>query len=137
MGIEKARMFLLGSPQFTVFVDHAPLIRVLGDKFLSDIENTRLLNLKEKTLGCDFNIKYIKGLKNHADVFSRYPVNHPDDEDINASKTLNALTINVIAATTESALSITLEMLKDECISDDQYKKHKNYKQNICRKLYT
>ena len=37
----KARMFLLGNPKFTISVDHEPLLRILGDKSLADIENVR------------------------------------------------------------------------------------------------
>ena len=80
--LKKARMYLLGCPSFTIFVDHNPLTKLLANKSLSDIENKRLRSLKEKTLSYNFKIKHIKGLKNHADVFSRYPVNQPDEEDI-------------------------------------------------------
>ena len=27
-------------------------------------------------------MRYIKGIKNHANTLSRYPVNYPDEEDI-------------------------------------------------------
>ena len=58
--LKKARMFLLGCPKFTIFVDHAPLLKILGDKSLADIENTRLLSLKQKTLAYNFDIKFMK-----------------------------------------------------------------------------
>ena len=34
--LKKSKMFLLGGPKFTIFVDHAPLLKILGDKCLSD-----------------------------------------------------------------------------------------------------
>ena len=46
--LKKARIYLLGCPKFSIFVDHAPLVKIFGDKSLADIENTRLLKLKEK-----------------------------------------------------------------------------------------
>ena len=116
-------MYLLGCPSFTIFVDHAPLLKVLGDKSLADIENVRLLKLKMKTLGYNFQIKHIKGLKNHANVFSRYPVNQPGEDDIMEADMINTITINAISNNTESALSVTLQMLKEESINDEQYQK--------------
>ena len=121
--LKKARMYLLGCPSFTIFVDHAPLLKVLGDKSLADIENVRLLKLKMKTLGYNFQIKHIKGLKNHANVFSRYPVNQPGEDDIMEADMINTITINAISNNTESALSVTLQMLKEESINDEQYQK--------------
>ena len=48
--LKKAKYFVLGCETLVVAVDHKPLLGVLGDKCLEDIENTRLANLKEKTL---------------------------------------------------------------------------------------
>ena len=73
--LKKARLFLLGHPRFTIYVDHNPLARIFGNKSLADIENIRLQKQKEKTLAYTFDIKYLEGIKNHADSFSRYPVN--------------------------------------------------------------
>ena len=46
----KARHFVLGCDKLIVVVDHKPLLGVLNDKFLADIENPRLLMLKGKTI---------------------------------------------------------------------------------------
>ena len=71
-------------------------MKILGDKSLCDIDNPRLLlGLKEKALAYSFDIKYMKGLKNHANVFSRYPVEKPDDEDTQLSAQLNNLALQV------------------------------------------
>ena len=109
--LKKAKTFLLGCPKFTIFVDHAPLLRILGNKSMADIENSRLLGLKQKTLPYNFDIKYIKGLKNHADVFSRYPVNHPDEEDIEEARMLNAITISSTLSAVETKLLVTWDAL--------------------------
>ena len=56
--LKKARLFLLGSPKFTIFVDHNPLVKIFGNKSLTDIDNPRLLRQKEKVLSYNFDIRY-------------------------------------------------------------------------------
>lgn len=119
--LKKARMFLLGCPRFTIFVDQKPLLKILGDKSLADIEITRLLNLKQKTLPYNFNIKHIKGLKNHADILSRYPVNTPDEEDVEEALALNAIMTSMTVASVESALLVSWPSLKEHCDRDEDY----------------
>ena len=64
--LKKARLFLLGHPKFTIYVDHNPLVRIFGSKSLADIDNIRLQKQKEKTLPFNFDIKHLEGIKNHA-----------------------------------------------------------------------
>ena len=121
--LEKSRLFLLGSPTFTVIVDHQPLLKILGDKSLSEISNPRLLHFKEKILPYSFNIQYIKGINNHANVFSRYPVEQPTNADIEYSKCINAITANITSSTLNDNLLITMDTIKDVANNDIQYKK--------------
>ena len=73
-GLEQCRLFVLGSPDLTIAVDHKPLVRILNDRALGDIENPRLLRLKEKTLPYDFKIIHVPGNQNSApDAMSRHP----------------------------------------------------------------
>ena len=66
---------MLGCPDLAVLVDHKPLLKIFGDRCLSDITNPRLFNLKEKTLRFGFETKHVPGAKNHvADSLSRHPV---------------------------------------------------------------
>ena len=68
-------MFVLGSPNLTVIVDHKPLVKIMSNKSLEKISNPRLLNLKEKTLTYNFKIKHVPGkLNNCADACSRFPI---------------------------------------------------------------
>ena len=73
--LKKARHFVLGCSDLTVAVDHKPLLKVFSDRLLEDIDNPRLIRLKEKTLQFRFKIVYIPGVKNvAADSISRHPV---------------------------------------------------------------
>ena len=84
--LEKAKYFVLGCNNLIVAVDHKPLLKLFGDRSLEDIPNSRLRNLKEKTLGYRFCMTHVPGAKNKvADGLSRYPadpaelLNLPDD----------------------------------------------------------
>jgi hypothetical protein len=67
-------VFVLGSPNLIVAVDHKPLTRILNDRSLESIENPRVLKIKEKTLAYDFEITHVPGNSNMApDATSRYP----------------------------------------------------------------
>lgn len=108
---------------FTIIVDHQPLLKILGDKSLSEFSNPRLLHFKEKILPYSFKIQYIKGIKNHANVFSRYPVDQPTSADIEDSKCINVITANITSSTIKDTLLITTDIIKDVSKSDIQYQK--------------
>ena len=46
--VRECRLFLAGLPSFDVVTNHRPLIPILNQKSLAEIENPRLLRLKEK-----------------------------------------------------------------------------------------
>jgi len=72
--LDKARFFVLGCADLIVAVDHKPLLKVLGNRSLDEISNTRLRNLKEKTLRYKFRIIHVPGAKHKAaDAMSRHP----------------------------------------------------------------
>ena len=76
--LKKARHFVLGCSDLTVAVDHKPLLKVFGDRSLEDIDNPRLIRLKEKTLHYRFKMVHIPGVRNStADSMSRHPVGEP------------------------------------------------------------
>lgn len=54
--LDKARHFVLGCKDLTIAVDHRPLLKIFGDRSLDNINNTRLRNLKEKTLRYRFKM---------------------------------------------------------------------------------
>ena len=75
--LDKAKYFVQGCQNLIIAVDHKPLLKILGDRCLDDIPNTRLRKLKEKTLCYRFDIVHIPGVKHKAaDGLSRYPSSH-------------------------------------------------------------
>jgi hypothetical protein len=73
--LHKTRHFTLGCRNLILAVDHKPLLKILGDRELADIENPRILNFKEKTLRWTFQVIHVPGvLHKIADAASRSPV---------------------------------------------------------------
>ncbi len=72
--LDKARHFVLGCHNLTIAVDHRPLLKIFSDRSLDHICNTRLRNLKEKTLRYHFTMVHIPGVKHRApDALSQHP----------------------------------------------------------------
>ena len=73
--LQKTRYFVLGCKNLIIATDHRPLLGVLGEKRLENIDNPRLRRLKEKTLAYSFTMVHVPGRK-HAgpDAMSRNPV---------------------------------------------------------------
>ena len=81
--LDKARYFVLGCEGLIVAVDHKSLLKIFGDRSLEDIPNSRLRNLKEKTLRYRFRVTHVPGMKNKAaDAMSRRPTGRPVKTDL-------------------------------------------------------
>ena len=77
--LDNARYFVLGCENLIVATDLKPLLKIMGDRSLEDISNTRLRDLKENTLRYRFRIIHIPGVKHAAaDGVSRYPTGIPE-----------------------------------------------------------
>ena len=48
--LEQTRYFTQGCDDLLVVTDHKPLVKVLGDRILDEISNTRLFRLKLRIL---------------------------------------------------------------------------------------
>jgi hypothetical protein len=71
-GANKCRYFLLGLADFTLALDHKPLIPIFGQKALDMIANPRIMNQKVKLLPFNFTPAHIPGKANVApDTWSR------------------------------------------------------------------
>ena len=60
-GLENTKHYTLGNQKLIVATDHKPLEKVMGDRQLEDINNPRLLKLKERTLMWNFDIIHVPG----------------------------------------------------------------------------
>ena len=73
-----------------VSMDLKPLLGILGDKVLTDMDNPRLLKMKEKMLCYSFKIIHTPGLKNKvADAAIRYQVGNARVGQENSCSTLS------------------------------------------------
>ena len=99
--LHQTRYYILGCKELIIATDHKPLLRILNDRSLTEIENRRLLNLKEKTLAYHFTIIHVPGVKNKGpDAASRFPPAEEHDDDTaddgataaEAAETLNSIT---------------------------------------------
>ena len=59
--LENTKHYTLGNPKLIVATDHKTLVKILGDRKLENIDNPRLLKLKEKTLRWQFQIQHVPG----------------------------------------------------------------------------
>ena len=73
-GLEQTKYFTQGYDNLVVVTDHKPLTKTFGDQTLDEISNTRLFQLKQRTLMWCFDIAHLPGSTNTAaDATSRYP----------------------------------------------------------------
>ena len=79
---KKASFFLDGHPGFTVVTDCNPLVPILNDRRLDQIQNDRLLKLRTALERYSFRARWQAGTKHQiADAFSRAPRNLPTAVD--------------------------------------------------------
>ena len=122
-GLNQCKYFVMGSKNLILATDHKPLTKILNDRSLENIENPRLLRLKEKTLMFDFEVVHIPGVENQApDAFSRYPVETaPCDENGSEDKKMqNTSKAFAIEQGSQLPSSITFEMVNEEATVDNE-----------------
>ena len=64
---------------------------------------------------------YTKGIKNFADLFSRYPVGLPDTDDLDLLNPLELSSLHLDINVTANPLLITLETIKETAMEEQQY----------------
>ena len=80
--LEQTRFFTMGCDDLLVVVDHKPLVKLLGDRRLDEIDNPRLFRIKQRTLMWKFSVEYQPGIHNYfADAVSRHPTTDTQDEE--------------------------------------------------------
>ena len=96
--VRKCHLFLAGLPSFDILTDHRPLIPILNQKSLPEIDNPRLQRLRMKLLAYSFNATWQSG-KTHCipDALSRAPVDYPTTEDEEAEQDVSHQVHSIIA----------------------------------------
>jgi len=124
--VTKCRIFLAGLQHFTVVTDHNPLISILNNRRLDEIENPRLQRLKSRLMGYNLTAKWIKGKGNNApDALSRNPVLDPEWNDTLAEydqqkhPELSITEIRLLHS--DQYESTRLHNLREEAAKDQEY----------------
>ena len=80
--LHDTRFFTMGCRDLHIQTDHRALVKLLGDKNLDEMDNRRLINLKEKTMPWNFQISWVPGSAIPApDATSRKPQESPTTGD--------------------------------------------------------
>ena len=73
-GLEQTKYFTQGCDDLIVVTDHKPLVKLLGDRTLDEISNTRLFMIMQRTLPWRFKVLHMPRKANHAaGAASRHP----------------------------------------------------------------
>ena len=92
-----------GLEQSKYFTDHKPLVKILGDRTLDEISNTRIFRLKQRTLPWSVDIAHLPGKTNSAaDATSRHP------SPANEFAELRSLSLHSEMDDAESAMAASL-----------------------------
>ena len=82
MGSRRPRFFTWGCNDLHIQTDHQPLVKLLGNRALDEIDNNQILSFKEKTMPWRFKIAYMPGCKIPApDATSRRPDDRAEDDE--------------------------------------------------------
>ena len=109
-GLEQTKYFTQACDNLLVVTDHKSLVKILGDRTLDEITNTRLFRLKQRTLPWRFEIEHMPGNTNKAaDATSRYPSpsTYTEVECLDLSSTKDKAECDLNAAIAREATDLT------------------------------
>ena len=126
--LEDTKFFTIGCKDLHIITDHKPLISLLGDKPLEEINNRRLVSFRERTSPWKFAIHWVEGKNIPApDALSRNPQTELPDEDILAAFRMieepdkEELTlIAAVQANVNETKAVTWERVKEETERDKE-----------------
>ena len=111
-GLEQSKYFTLGCDDLLVVTDHKPLVKILGDRMLDEIHNTRLFRLKQRTLPWRFSIVHLPGKSNlAADATSRHPSPTESPDLLTTNDVMECAIMASIRQTMPANLSISWGMI--------------------------
>ena len=122
----KCHKFLAGLQHFDIITDHNPLLSILNNRRLDEIENPRLQRLRTKLMAYHFTAHWQKGsLHSAPDALSRNPVNDPVPPDQLAEEPVRS-PYQIAAIQQRSALSVNLQDVRNAALHDTIYNKVKS-----------
>ena len=127
--VRKCKVYLAGREHFDIITDHKPLLPIINSKGLSEIENPRLLRMKENLIPYSFTLLWKKGAEHSIpDALSRAPTEQATKEDETYVEELNEQIHTVVAANMAVALGgddqfqdILLERFHKYSLEDQEY----------------
>lgn len=109
--LEQTHYFTMGCDNLLLVVDHRPLLQLLGDRRLDEIDNPRLFRLKQRTLRWRFDVQYQPGkLHFFADAASRHP----------SAKTylIDDCSVNALISGPHKKMVVTIDEVRSETRKD-------------------
>ena len=121
--LEKTKYFTQGCRNLLVVTDHKPLVKIMGDRTLDEISNTRIFRLKQRILPWLFQIAHMPGKSNYAaDATSRHPSPLSDSEPSDYFKcSMDHAEIAISSAIRSEAVNLTTlssELIASETMAD-------------------
>ena len=123
--LEQTKFFTMGCNDLLVNTDHKPLVKILGDSRLDQIENPCLVRLKKRTLLWKFDIEYKPGKQiKFADATSRHPISSYAELASLGLRSPEDLEESMIIASLKQQVSdfyaITWELVKEASLKDEE-----------------
>ena len=150
--VSKCKLFLTGLQHFTIITDHNPLIPILNNHRLDEIENPPLQRLKTRLMAYNFTTQWLKGANNNApDALSCHPVCDPQptetlaEIDIHNNPEMSFAELRAITDTQSE--SLRLQELCKHAEQDEEYQllrtfilngfpKHRKQLPESCRRYW-
>ena len=118
-GLEQSKYFTVGCDDLLVVTDHKPLVKILGDRMLDEIHNTRMFRLKQRTLPWRFSIAHLPGKSNvAADATSRHPSPSESPDLLTTNDVMECAIMASIRHTMPANLSISWGMIGEHTHND-------------------
>ena len=121
-GIKQCHLYLSGLPHFEVVTDHQPLKSIFNRKDLFEIDNDKLMKIKQELQSkYILNVEYRKGSSHGVpDALSRSPVNDPNKED-----DMENSFVQIAAVTSSMGIKdINITELEENAQSDEKYRSY-------------
>ena len=117
--LEQTRYFTQGCRKLLVVTDHKPLVKILGDRTLDEISNTRIFRIKQRTLPWSFDIVHLPGKTNFAaDATSRNPSPSTTAAVHSGLDQAEAALVSSLHAEMKESIALSWETIASETAAD-------------------